>query len=281
MRRLQSSRRHRAGELCTDPDQRNLDRRGVLPLDGSDPRQWGGALASAAAGSPRRSHPHNAVNVMARVLDGTTGARWSRRTFYVLQDYSRLVPDRNHVSSPASGPTMAMNSSFLELRYRHHRLDLERPSVHRRHHFTFQTESVAPDSSLSSPTTRALCRQVSRGRRQRFLHQPTQHGGEKITLAHVLGKPTFFLQLWYGAPWPMTPDGLGFPWSAPIFTGMRGWPELASQRPPRRVAWRRDPALVLSAVWSTSFLTRPWPRKKQRWNFSTPPPARSTWPVGS
>ncbi len=182
-------------------------------LDGSDPRLWGGALSSSAQPYSAPLALTNAVFLRARVRDGANWSALVEASFYVLQDFSGLRVTEIMYNPPPLGPFGSDDLEFLELKNTGtNTLDLSGLQ------FTDGIQFAFTNGTRLLPGTFFV---LARSPGILAIRHPgvTVHGaysnkldngGEKLTLAHVLGTNVFSFSYNNAGPWPITPDGYGF-----------------------------------------------------------------------
>ena len=182
-------------------------------LDGTDPRRAGGATAPGAWLYTQALTLTDSVVVKARVLSGGQWSALSEATFFVPQDYSKLLVTEIMYNPPPWGGTNGDDLEFLELKNTGSTtLALEGLS------FTAGITFRFPAGVLLGPgRLLVLARNAAEFEAKYPGVSGTSEytgqlgdGGETLRLSHpTLGT---VLEVTYGAaaPWPATPAGHGF-----------------------------------------------------------------------
>lgn len=182
--------------------------------DGSDPREYGTALVSAAAQTYSAPVPINAPTIVsARVLDGSGWSALVRAAFYPPQDLSKLTLTEIMYNPPDVGSTNGEEFEFLELKnLATNTLDLSGLYFSQGISFAFTNGTILEPGGffvlVRNPAAFAA----------RYPGVPI-HGvytgkldnaGETIALSHPVGTTVFSFRWGNTAPWPAAANGFGF-----------------------------------------------------------------------
>ncbi|MCI0745816.1 MAG: lamin tail domain-containing protein [Verrucomicrobia subdivision 3 bacterium] len=184
-------------------------------LDGSDPRRRGGAISpTAIAYTPGTPITINfTTRVRARVLNGTVWSAITDATFYTLQDFSKLLVSEIMYHPPDQNLIDGDEFEFIELKNTGSvTQDLSGLSFSEGISFTFTNGTrllpgeffvlVRNATNFAAKYPGAAINGVFGGE--------LDNGGERLTIAHTLGGTVVSFEYNDVAPWPATPDGLGF-----------------------------------------------------------------------
>ena len=182
-------------------------------LDGTDPRLAGGGIATNAIRYTNAFALTDSVVVSARVYTNGQWSALSIATVYVPADWSKLLLTEIMYNPPASGDVAGDDFAFLELKNTGSTtLALDGLEFTAGISFTFPSYTLlAPGHFFVLAANAAQFQTKYPGVTVGgvFTGQ-LNHGGETLRLAHpTLGT---ILEVTYGdaAPWPTTPDNLGF-----------------------------------------------------------------------
>ena len=184
-------------------------------LDGSDPRLRGGAVASTALTyTPGTPIPINyETSLRARVLNGSVWSAIIEPTFYVAQDFSKLLVTEIMFDPPAVGAISGDAFEFLELKNTGTSLlDLSGLSFTAGITFTFPNGSRLEPGKfyvLGRDAT-ALTSKYPGLTVDGIYTGKLGNGGEQITLSHLLSGTLFSFNYAKDGIWPSAPAGLGF-----------------------------------------------------------------------
>ena len=192
--------------------------------DGTDPRVWGGGLVASAQlyGSPLVLT--NALFLRARVRDGTNWSALIEAPFYVVQDFAGLKVTEIMYNPPPFAPYPGDDLEFIELKNTGtNTLDLSGLQ------FTDGITFVFTNGTRLLPGSFFVLARNAAAFSAKYPGVPINgvytgrldNGGEKLTLAHVLGTNVFSFSYNNAVPWPITPDGYGF---SLVSSGVNGIP---------------------------------------------------------
>jgi hypothetical protein len=184
-------------------------------LDGTDPRQRGGAVsAGALVYAPGTGIPlTQQTTVRARVLSNTVWSAISEATFFPAQDFSKLLITEIMYNPPPYNAAAGDLFEFLEFKNSGPtEIELGGFKFTAGITFTFTNGTrLAPgeffvigrDSArLASKYPSLAVKGIYTGR--------LDNSGETLTLKHPLGFTVFSFAYNNGGQWPITPDGQGF-----------------------------------------------------------------------
>ena len=182
-------------------------------LDGTDPRNFGGVLNSAAQVWPGSLTLLNSVRLRARVKDGATWSPLIEGDFFLSQDLTKLAVSEVMFDPPASGATDGAEFEFVELTNTGNKtLDLSGIAFTEGIAATFAPgTSLAPGGYIvvaRNPTAFAT-RYPSVAVGATFTGK-LDNNGEQLTLAAPGGGIIWRLNYDTQPPWPATASGLGF-----------------------------------------------------------------------
>ncbi len=202
--------------------------------DGTDPRQWGGGLASSAQLAAGPVVLNRATFVRARVRDGANWSALVEATFYLVQDYSGLSVTEI-MYHPEAGAQAADEYEFVELKnIGSTTLDLS--GLEFTEGLTFACTngtSLAPGAFFVLVRNAAAFASRYPGVAVQGVYEGRlDNGGERLTLAHRLGTNVFSFSFNNAVPWPITPDGYGFSLVRVLAAGQ------PMGRPDAPAAWR-------------------------------------------
>ncbi|HEY5911734.1 MAG TPA: PA14 domain-containing protein [Verrucomicrobiae bacterium] len=181
--------------------------------DGSDPRLWGGALASSARLCTGPLTITNATFVRARVRSGTEWSALLETPFYIIQDFRPLAITELMFNPPNLGSTNGDQFEFLELKNTGTNvLDLSGLQFTDGITFAFTNQArLSPGQFFVLVRNPAAFAMKYPGVRVDGVYTgKLDNAGEKVTLAHVLGTNIYSFTYNQRPPWPVTPDGYGF-----------------------------------------------------------------------
>ena len=230
-------------------------------LDGSDPRQWGGALVPSARLYTAPLSVTNATFLRARVRDGTNWSAIVEATFYVVQEFSALKVTEIMYEPPNFGTNTSDDLEFLELKNTGtNGLDLSGLQFTDGITFSFTNGTLlAPGAFFVLARNVAAFTAKYPGVAVNGLYTgKLDNGGEKLTLAHVLGTNIFSFSYNNAVPWPITPDGYGFSLVRANLSGAPGSP--SSWRPSANIGGSPgadDPPIGIAGVVINEILTLP------------------------
>jgi hypothetical protein len=227
--------------------------------DGSDPRMWGGAVAASAQPYSTPLVLSNALFLRARVRDGTNWSALVEAPFYVVQDFAGLKVTEIMYNPPNLGTNLSEDLEFLELKNTStNALDLSGLQFTDGITFSFSngTRLLPGAFFVLARNTNAFTARYPGVSVNGVYSGKLDNGGEKLTLAHLLGTNVFSFSYNNIVPWPITPDGYGF---SLVPSGVNGDPGAAS-------SWRAsanlggspgtdDPAISFAPVVINEILT--------------------------
>ncbi len=182
-------------------------------LDGSDPRQVGGALNPAALNYGLPIPINTSMLVRARVKNGTNWSPLAEATFYPAQDFSGLRFTELMYNPLPSGATSGDEFEFLELKNTGtNNIDLGGCTFSAGITFTFTNGTqVAPGAFivLGRNTNNFAARYPGVGLDGLYSGK-LDNAGEKIALSTALGVEILALTYDDNSPWTAAPDGYGF-----------------------------------------------------------------------
>ncbi|HWI56019.1 MAG TPA: lamin tail domain-containing protein, partial [Bacillota bacterium] len=203
-------------------------------LDGSDPRQYGtGAVAPTAQACQGPITFNASTLVRARVLNGGQWSALVEAAFYPPQDLSRLALTEIMYNPPSVGLTNGDEFEFLELKNcGTNTLNLSGLTFSQGIAFTFTNGTLlAPGQFfVLARNAAAFAARYPGVLLQGLYSGKLDNGGETLTLAHPTSTTVFSVAYSDAAPWPVTPDGLGFS-LVPCNPGL-------TQAPDKGVQWR-------------------------------------------
>ncbi len=182
-------------------------------LDGSDPRVWGGGLSASAQPYTAPLVLTNAAFIRARVRDGANWSALVEAAFYIVQDYSGLAVTEIMYHPPAFGAFAGDELEFLELKNAGtNTLDLSGLQFTDGLTFAFTNGTrLAPGAFfVLARNATAMASKYPGVTVNGLFTGKLDNGGEKLTLAHLLGTNAFSFSYNNAVPWPITPDGYGF-----------------------------------------------------------------------
>ncbi len=180
--------------------------------NGADPRLWGGALAGTAQPYSSPLVLSNATFVRARVRDGTNWSALAEAAFYVVQNFSGLAVTEIMYHPPAAA-FPGDEYEFLELKNTGaNTLDLSGLLFTDGLTFAFTNGTrLAPGAFfVLARNTNAFALKYPGVAVNGIYSGRLDNGGERLTLAHLLGTNAFSFSYNNTVPWPITPDGYGF-----------------------------------------------------------------------
>ena len=195
----------------------NLNTSGTIyyTVDGTDPRLRGGEVSGRAlAYTPGLPIPiEDKTGLRARVLNGTTWSPIVEPTFYISQDFSKLLVTEIMYNPPRLGSASGDAFEFLELKNTGTReIDLSGLSFTAGVAFTFTNGTrLGPGQffvlgrdlvALSSKYPSLAVNGIYAGK--------LGNSGEQITLSDPLGGTILSFLYGSGLGWPSTPAGQGF-----------------------------------------------------------------------
>jgi len=181
--------------------------------DGSDPRLWGGAQAPGAQLYSAPLILTNATFLRARVRDGANWSALIEAAFYVVQDFAGLKVTEIMYNPPAFAAYPGDDLEFLEIKNTGtNTLDLSGLQFTDGITFAFTNGSrLAPGAFfVLARNAAAFTTKYPGVTVNGFYTGRLDNGGEKLTLAHLLGTNVFSFSYNNTVPWPITPDGYGF-----------------------------------------------------------------------
>jgi hypothetical protein len=181
-------------------------------LDGTDPRLWGGGLSPTAQLYSSPLVLTNAAFIRARIRDGATWSALVEAAFYVVQDFSGLKVTEIMYNPPA-GVLPSDEYEFLELKNTGtNTLDLSGLQFMDGLTFAFTNGTrLAPGAFFVLARNSFAFGQKYPGISVNGIYSGRlDNGGEKLSLAHLLGTNVFSFSYDNNVPWPITPDGYGF-----------------------------------------------------------------------
>ena len=205
-------------------------------LDGSDPRLWGGAVAQSAQTYSTPLVLNNASFIRARVRNGADWSALIEATFYVVQDFSDFEVTEIMYRPLPFTPFGSDDLEFIELKNTGtNTLDLSGLRFTSGLTFSFTNGTrLAPGAFfVLSPSASAFALRYPGVPVNGNYSGKLDNGGEKLTLAHVLGTNVFSFTYNNAVPWPITPDGYGF---SLVRENLAGNPDSSS-------SWRPSSAL--------------------------------------
>jgi hypothetical protein len=192
----------------------NLNASGAIfyTLDGSDPRQRGGAVSSSAIAyaGPITLNAHTVLR--ARVLAGDVWSPLMKATFFTSQDFSKLLVTEIMYNPPAFGTFAGDEFEFLELKnVGLIPLDLSGLTF-RGINFTFTNGTLlgAGDFFLLARNNIPFTNKYPQAQVNGVYGGRLNNAGETLALGHPLGSTIFSFDYNNAAPWPVSPDGHGF-----------------------------------------------------------------------
>lgn len=228
-------------------------------LDGSDPRLWGGGLSASAQLYSAPLVLTNAAFVRARVRDGANWSALVEAAFYIVQDFSSLAVTEIMYHPLAFGAFAGDELEFLELKNTGtNTLDLSGLQFTDGLTFAFTNGTrLAPGAFfvLARNGTAMAAKYPSVAVNGLFTGK-LDNGGEKLTLAHLLGTNAFSFSYNNAVPWPITPDGYGFSLVRTSVAGDPGAP--TSWRPSANLGGSPgadDPAVNVAPIVINEILT--------------------------
>jgi PA14 domain-containing protein/CotH protein/Big-like domain-containing protein/chitobiase/beta-hexosaminidase-like protein/lamin tail-like protein/Ig-like domain-containing protein len=193
----------------------NANAAGVIyfTLDGSDPRRWGGAVSPTAQIYSAPIVLANAAFIRARIFDSGNWSAVVEANFYVVQDVQALAVTEIMYHPPIFGATDDDEVEFLELKNTGtNTLDLSGLQFTDGMTFAFTNGAqLAPGQffvlarnplAFAAKYPGVTVNGIYSGR--------LDNGGERLSLAHLLGANVFSFRYETTPPWPVTPDGYGF-----------------------------------------------------------------------
>jgi len=213
----------------------NLNPSGAIyfTLDGTDPRLWGGAIASTAQLYATPITISNALFLRARIFDGANWSALVEASFYVVQDFQALAVTEIMYHPPNFGATNGDDVEFLEFKNTGtNTLDLSGLQFTDGITFAFTNGTrLTPSQFFVLARSQAAFAAKYPGVILNGIYSGRlDNGGEKLTLAHSLGTNAFSFQYETDPPWPITPDGYGF---SLVRASAAGDPDLAT-------SWRQS-----------------------------------------
>jgi hypothetical protein len=182
-------------------------------LDGTDPRLWGGAVAPTAQLYAAPITISNALFLRARILDGANWSALVEASFYAVQDFRSLAVTEIMYHPPNFGATNGDEVEFLELKNTGtNTLDLSGLQFIDGITFAFTNgRRLAPGQFFVLARNQAAFAAKYPGVTVNGIYSgKLDNGGERLTLAHLLGTNVFSFGYETDPPWPITPDGYGF-----------------------------------------------------------------------
>lgn len=184
-------------------------------LNGADPRVRGGGVNPAAlaytAGTPI---PINfQTTVRTRVLSNNVWSAVVEATFYVAQDFSKLVVTEIMYNPSAWDAYASDDLEYLELKNTGlNTLDLSGLSFTAGITFTFPDGTrLLPGQFFVLGRNRAALTNRYPGLIVHGVYSGRlDNGGEKLTISHLLGGSVLSFDYNDAGRWPRTPDGMGF-----------------------------------------------------------------------
>jgi len=190
--------------------------------DGADPRLWGGGLAASARLYSGPLTMTNAAFLRARVRDGANWSAIVEAPFYIVQNFVALKVTEIMYLPPPLGTNTSDDLEFLELKNTGTTtLDLSGLQFTDGITFSFTNGTrLAPGAFLVLAHNAGSFAQKYPGVTVNGIYTGRlDNGGEKLTLAHLLGTNVFSFSYNNAVPWPITPDGYGFSLVPRNFTG--------------------------------------------------------------
>ncbi|HZO84622.1 MAG TPA: lamin tail domain-containing protein, partial [Verrucomicrobiae bacterium] len=193
----------------------NLNSGGTIfyTLDGSDPRQRGGTVASNAIAyaGPIILNAHTVLR--ARVFLANAWSPLVKATFFTRQDFSKLLVTEIMYNPPAFGDFVDDEFEFLELKNTG-LLPLDLSGVT----FTSGLNFTFPDGTILGPGEFFLLARNDTVFTNKYPFAQVNgiyggrlnNAGETLALAHPLGGTIFSFDYNNAAPWVVSPDGHGF-----------------------------------------------------------------------
>jgi len=181
--------------------------------DGSDPRLWGGGLAASARLYAGPLVLTNALFLRARVRDGANWSAIVEAPFYVVQDFAGLRVTEIMYNPAPFPPYVSDDLEFLELKNTGtNTLDLSGLQFTDGITFNFTNGTrIAPGAFFVLARSAAAFAARYPGVTLNGIYTGRfDNGGERLTLAHLLGTNVFSFSYNNTVPWPITPDGYGF-----------------------------------------------------------------------
>ncbi|HKQ36924.1 MAG TPA: lamin tail domain-containing protein, partial [Verrucomicrobiae bacterium] len=193
----------------------NLNTAGAVfyTLDGSDPRQLGGAISGSAIAYEGPITLNAQTIVRARVL---TASGWSplvKANFFVSQDLSKLLVTEIMYNPPAFGSFAGDNFEFLELKNTGLiSLDLSGLTFSSGIDFTFTNGTVlaAGQFFLLARNNTVFTNKYPQATVNGIYTGRLDNSGEQLALANALGGILFSFDYNDAAPWPAAADSHGF-----------------------------------------------------------------------
>jgi hypothetical protein len=182
-------------------------------LDGSDPRLPGGAISPSAALYSGAVSLADSVVVQARVLSGGQWSALSAATFFVAPDWSRLRITEIMYNPPGTAEVSGEEFEFLELKNTGNTtLPLEESSFTSGIRYRFSRGALLrPGQFIVLARNKAHFAARYPGVRIDGIYDgELDNGGETIRLKDRTGDTIHEMTYGDAAPWPTTPDNLGF-----------------------------------------------------------------------
>ena len=182
-------------------------------LDGSDPRLWGGGLASSAQLYTALVPLNRAGVVRARIRDGSSWSALVEAPFYVVQDFRSLAITEIMYQPLPQAPFNSDDLEFVELKNTGtSTLDLSGLQFTAGITFAFTNGTrLAPGAFfVLARSAAAFAARYPGIAVDGLFSGRLDNGGETLALAHVLGTNVFSFRYDNRPPWPITPDGYGF-----------------------------------------------------------------------
>lgn len=237
-------------------------------LDGSDPRVWGGGVASGAQPYGAPLVLTNATFLRARVFNAGEWSALIEAAFYIVQDFSALKVTEIMYNPPPFDIYSGDEFEFLELKNTGaNNLDLSGLR------FTDGITFAFTNGTLLQPGEFFVLARNEFAFADRHPGAPLHglytgrldNGGEKLTLTHLLGTNVFSVSYDDEIPWPITPDGYGF---SLVFDG--SWCQSAN---PGGSPGADDPAPNIPPVVINEILTHTIPPMLDAIELRNPAPA--------
>ena len=186
-------------------------------LDGSDPRLPGGGVSPGALVYSAPIVISENSNLKARALISTNWSALNEATFIVIRDFTDLLITEIMYHPPDIAETDGDAFEFLELKnVAATHLDLSGVRFTNGINFTFPNGTVvAPGEFIvlaSNPTE--FANKYPGVQIEGIYLGNLSNSGESLALVHAAGASIVSLSFTDVAPWPTTPDGNGFAFSA-------------------------------------------------------------------
>ncbi len=230
-------------------------------LDGDDPRVRGGGVSPAAQAYATPVVLNTSTEVKARIRNGTNWSALTRAVFYVPQDFSQLAITEIMYNPPRFGTVDGTEVEFVELQNTGtNSLNLSGLSFTSGISFAFTNGTQLEPGAffVLARNTDMFAAKYPGAPVNGVFSGRLDNAGETLRISYALGGAILSVAYADSAPWPVTPDALGFS-LVPAGAGTNPNPDRASgwraSTRPGGSPGEEDPALAIPPILINEALT--------------------------